>query len=627
MASSEDFYGSAAKRARAALEERTNATLESLRSARARLAAGAQGVADGIPGTARELGLRANQAAQAIRGGAAAVGQAGQDFAGGVRGTSAESVFDPPVQQELKASNARVRAMNNPGVDANNPRTARAIQNVERIGSGRTAPADVRVQGPTAPSRFGTPDAAPKGFFRNAGANVAGAARSLRGAGPALGAANIGLEAYNATRNIQEGENPLKSIGRGALRGGSAFLGAAGGAALGAASPVPGGALMGGLAGGYGGYEAGDFVSDALFGPAPGSPDDQVTQMMKSQPSPSAAPHNQQVMTGRSSAAGDTLNGQTLPTVGRNGQPGPSQTPQELISGTAVPARGTGAFQVTQADGTVNPAQGVDFRNQQVQPQGQMVTAQARDDMLFGPKEKDLRAPLPGVFGEMAQRQSLRSRHKGALIAQQQGNRNADRAVKMRGQDAVAGAAAARNATAVRAEDRAAGAVAEKRVNDSINTIARASVSQEKQGEDYEPAVKEASARLNRDIDYTMGDRFDRRKKADLQPIEINQLRLASEAKRAMEGGRSSIWKSIKEMIGTKRFDSRDLYSYMPEYRDGNTVYFKNENNVDMTTIVKGGRNWWNVLFPNDPADTQFMEIVKGLPSKQEYEAARKKGK
>ena len=353
------------------------------------------------------------------------------------------------------------------------------------------------------------------------------------------------------------------------------------------------------------------------------------------QPTPAGAslnPRSQQVMTGRSNAEGDTLNGQTIPTqnIGPDGVTrGAPQTPQGLIDGSGVPVRGTGAFQVTGADGQVHPAQGVDLRSQQVQAPQAYESAQAHDDRLFGPKEGGNPVPnaQPGVFGEIAAMAGLRSRHAAARIAQSQGNRNADRAVKIRGQDTVAAAAGTRNSIAAATELRARGDATRAVNNSTIEDQARQSISQKDTGDDYEPAVKQRTAQMKSAYRFSLSDRKgeSRMSLADAPPAELSRLKVLWDVKQRQKKGDTKFWEGMKELIGTKRFESRNLYDSMPVAISKGRVLHADGNETEASRVIN---NLLNFITPNDPADVQVQDMLRKLPTIEDYNAKNaKKGR
>lgn len=203
-----------------------------------------------------------------------------------------------------------------PAPGALSPEAAAAARQPQYINTGTTGAATPPGYGEVPPN---TPPNGPKA--PRAGLRVGGGYGTAAG-----GLVAAGMEAFDP--NVRSAVDPssdmsttdrLRQAGRSALRVGGGILGAAGGAAIGGPA-----AIITGAAGGAGGYAAGNWVADKVFGE-------------QSQPVRQQAPVVAGVQT-QAPAQADTT-----PIATNQG----AKTPQELMAGTAVPNPGSGAFQRT----------------------------------------------------------------------------------------------------------------------------------------------------------------------------------------------------------------------------------------------------------------------------------------
>jgi hypothetical protein len=368
------------------------------------------------------------------------------------------------------------------------------------------------------------------------------------------------------------------------------------------------------------GIEIGPGGSAKRVAPGPGTPAAAATPA-------TVAPRDQQVTTGRSSAEGDGF--PPLPAVSDIRKPaGPEGT--NIAGGQNLPQYAVDGRLATDPDyvprdgGIIQREDGgiTQLRGAPVQAPQAFETAQARDDRLFGPREGVNPVPnaQPGVFGEIAAQAGLRSRHAAARIEQAQGNRNADRAVRVRGQDTVAAAAGTRNSIAAAAELRARGAATRKVNEAAIADRARQGVDPNKHEELTEPVVKQRTAEMTSAIRFSLSDRRGGSKMslADAPPAEISRLMVLHDIKQRQKKGDKDFWEGMRELIGTKRFESRNLYDTMPVAISKGRVLHADGNTTQASRVLN---NLFNLLSPSDPADVQVQDMLRNLPTIEEYNA------
>lgn len=102
-----------------------------------------------------------------------------------------------------------------------------------------------------------------------------------------------------------------------------------------------------------------------------------------------------------------------------------------------------------------------------------------------------------------------------------------------------------------------------------------------------------------------------------MKPKEVQYLYRAYDNKRSLEESRPGFWQSAADYTGAKRFDSKNLYGYVPsavtpskvpgetwrvEMANGNTIALKE---------LAGGK--FNVLGPNSPVNSDLMEQITPL--------------
>lgn len=103
----------------------------------------------------------------------------------------------------------------------------------------------------------------------------------------------------------------------------------------------------------------------------------------------------------------------------------------------------------------------------------------------------------------------------------------------------------------------------------------------------------------------------------EMNPTQIHQLHQAYDTKQKVEAGREGFQQKLADYAGTKRFDSKNLYGYIPASVEptsaiGDTwrVKMANGNTITLTNLAGGG---FNVLSPNQPVNADLMAQVTPL--------------
>jgi len=274
-------------------------------------------------------------------------------------------------------------------------------------------------------------------------------------------------------------------------------------------------------------------------------------------------------------------------------QPGAAQAPIDaagLIRGTAVPAEGTGAFQRS-------GGQPVAVRSAPVQPE------------VVRPAAQDL-----GVFGNMVRAGTLAA---GKRFEAEQQNKQTDQLIR-----------AAQVRTARAGAERATRESNRSLIKERIQAIAEGAEPTVKSGvfgesavdpKQREQAVSKRAADLRRDLEFTAADiKWDdgrRRQLDDLDQTQFNQVSLAVELRDRLKNAREGVLKSIRDYIGAKRFDSRNVVRYLPvaKTKDGRLILGSGET-VSAGDYAGGG---FNLLSPNDPVDAEVLDIIDNLPVRE----------
>lgn len=139
--------------------------------------------------------------------------------------------------------------------------------------------------------------------------------------------------------------------------------------------------------------------------------------------------------------------------------------------------------------------------------------------------------------------------------------------------------------------------------------------------------IANKASEFRNEINFALGNRKDGRKLGDLSDTEMQQLVIGKKFKDGVNDARSGFSQSMRDYFGSKRFDSKDLYSYIPaRVERSNTpgssykVIMKNGNTADITALAKGGFNWFG---PNEAVDADMLAMITPLIDK--FERGQKK--
>lgn len=446
-----------------------------------------------------------------------------------------------------------------------------------------------------------------------------------RAAGPAAAALSEGISLTGALSN---GENPIKAVGRSALRGGMTMLGGAAGAGLGTLAAPGAGTLAGGAAGAYAGQKVGNAAADYVFGP----------EAPAAAPAPQAAQPQSGVLEGHSSPSGDYLNGQRLPTAGAPGS-GLRTVPVtagEVMGGTANPAPGQGAFQRTTPG---NPGQAVAVGGDESVARD---AAQARANSEAA-AAKNLRSggaqPQPGVFGEIAQMQGLRTKVQSDAARDSATREGLRLASTTRGQDITREGQQTSAALKIAELHRAMGNENETRVTKRTEDYVRSKMTPERAQLFNDPATRAAEEQKLKQQTSDVQERIRHTQSltgkgvGELPEAQHSLLLKANDLRERLEGeGRKGVVAFAQDFVGNKRFDSKNLYSYLPA-RDGSgtvkpaipetfgySVEMGNGNKVKVYKLAGGG---FNFTGPNDPMDSEAMELMQPAIAAAQKKAGR----
>lgn len=144
----------------------------------------------------------------------------------------------------------------------------------------------------------------------------------------------------------------------------------------------------------------------------------------------------------------------------------------------------------------------------------------------------------------------------------------------------------------------------------------------------HETKIKNLEASLRTDINHSLGNRRDGKKYEDLNQTEREQLFLAKKFKDKVVDSRGGLANKASNFFGNKRFDSKDLYSFMPSGAEGTVIPFQggykiqtqNGNTMFVKQAMGGGFNWTG---PNDPVDADLSALV--TPHIKRYQDSLKK--
>lgn len=286
---------------------------------------------------------------------------------------------------------------------------------------------------------------------------------------------------------------------------------------------------------------------------------------------------------------------------------------EDMIAGTDKPAYGQGAIKVGNS-----PASKVGY-------EAPAPTSGQPGAPRNAPARLGAQPSQPGVFGEIAHMQGLRTQVASDRMrdrASEVGSRldvvsrgqdmNAE--TTRRGQDITAQTAAQRLGYEAGKENRSN---FDKLIDNHAQAQVPAATSILPGGgaqRDRDASVKQYGADLKNRIEYSLGDRKDGRRMEQLQPVEQNQLFLADAFRRKVEDKRGEVIQSFRDLFGNKRFDSRNLYSYMPVKAEsandgGYLVHFANGNTAKADLV--GGE--FKFFGPNGPVDADLQQFIAPL--------------
>jgi hypothetical protein len=133
-----------------------------------------------------------------------------------------------------------------------------------------------------------------------------------------------------------------------------------------------------------------------------------------------------------------------------------------------------------------------------------------------------------------------------------------------------------------------------------------------------EVALANKTAEVSERMEYSLGRRNAGR--GDLSPRAANDFFMAEKWRDAYHKSQGGVLNTLRDLLGDNRFDSKDSFSYLPAYRDKNgRIYSENGNHIGDNESYRQS-NWFS---PNR-VDADMRRYVERLPSKEQYEAARK---
>lgn len=275
---------------------------------------------------------------------------------------------------------------------------------------------------------------------------------------------------------------------------------------------------------------------------------------------------------------------------------------------------------------------------------------------------RDGRAPQPGVFGEIAAMQGLRTADVSAQRKDNTNRFNTTESLKQQGQVLQSAAAqeqadVAREGHQVTREgNQLTAATAKARlgyemgkdnkagVEKSVANHVLSQIEAQKTGTlgvggekdaDYQNRVKKETADVMGRLEHSVANRKDGRTVEGLPPAEREQLLLADRVRRKFDAGRADVVQNMRDFFGTKQFDSKDLYSYLPAtdkagkpvgaetslLPGGGGIVMRAQNGNTMTA-TRGLGGDWNLITPNGPVDADVAALWK-----PHLEALEKKAK
>lgn len=447
------------------------------------------------------------------------------------------------------------------------------------------------------------------------------------------------------------GEDRLRQGARVALRTGGGILGGAGGAALGG-GPVSG--FMGAIPGSIAGYKAGDSVADFLVGPQRSkalrmtggaqTPDEGSVPAAQG---PAASMPN--LRTGSVAVDPNVWmqdkqgpDGSTKPAfipVGAPDKPAEGLTANE----TQIDGRPWGQYEVPRGGILIsNDQTGKVTGYQEQNPDVAIANERERMRAVSGmdsatvPAGRGMRGGGPAqpgsVFGDMAKvggyaAAGREAKNKADLSLRSDANRialakaNLEYGFKDRELNIREGELKDKREEAGRKQMDSQIEGAAREIEPARSTGNVVGYGAEKES-DYTERVKKRTDALRNDIQFSVGNRGKRY--GDLSEPERQQLFLAAKIKRNVESGRDDIAQMGRDFFGIKRFDSRDLYSYMPKTgKNGELLgaettiipfqggYTLRSQNGSTMTAKRGVGGEWNLTGPNGAIDADTAALFQ----------------
>lgn len=294
-------------------------------------------------------------------------------------------------------------------------------------------------------------------------------------------------------------------------------------------------------------------------------------------------------------------------------------TPEALIGHEGIlPVEGQGAFKRT-TKGSEGPAYKVGARTDMVTPGG-VNPAGLRANTLAG--------HMVNLATLGAQAEASAAKEHGALSEANLGIRAAQAGVQIKKAKQEI-AAAANTALDKSTGTHIAGLMADK--GDQYGLGGKRGTGTLGVGgesaDQFKDRAGQAAAETNNRIASTLANRKDGRNLEDVSDTELQQLYLLDRIRRKVDNGRGDKVQSLRDLIGNKRFDSNDLYSYAPVAKMPSLIpgqgsfHFQLANGNTITANrAKGGE--WNYVSPNGPVDSDVAEFFT-----KQLEQQNKKGK
>jgi hypothetical protein len=306
-------------------------------------------------------------------------------------------------------------------------------------------------------------------------------------------------------------------------------------------------------------------------------------------------------------------------------------------SNIGVPVPGQGAFR-----GGNRPAQAVggpaSMAAENARVQENAAAAQAKNSYTAS-----LRAGGPsdgqgtsegggGVFGEMAKMASLRTADVSAQRNQAQMNKNVEHGLTNQGQQITEANNKAQIALQIHDRNHTLGNENEKRVETRTADYVRSKAEVANPQLYADPAtrasedakLKQQTADVNERIKHTLSVTKAGITTGTLPDAQHSLLLKANDMRDRLEPFRNSKLAWAQDFFGDKRFDSKNLYSYLPA-RDkggavkaaepggfGYTITMGNGNKVKAYSVLNpNGGIGFNFTGPNDAIDADVMELIK----------------